>query len=81
LGFIAFDPAAAPTTSSQQIGGFTNGGTVDRTTVTGADVENASVAIFANWARFSRDMNLFSTALPNNTRFDTNFLNQVVKIG
>lgn len=80
LAFIAYDPSAAPGVSAQQIGAFSNDGTVDRTFVTGADIENAAVALFANWVKFSGDMTLFQKALPNSTRFDTNFLNRVIKI-
>jgi hypothetical protein len=80
LGFIAYDPTAAPSVSSQQIGAFSNDGTVDRSfTVTGADAENAAVAIFANWAQFSNNLTLFNRALPNNTRFGSAFLDQVLR--
>lgn len=81
LAFIAFDPAKAPTVSDQQIGGFAADGTVDRTYITGVDCENAALAIFANWAKFSGDLNLYNKALPGNTRFNTTTLNEVIKIG
>ncbi len=81
LAFVAFDPAGAPGVSDQQIGGFAKDGTVDRTYITGIDCENAALAIFANWAKFSGDMGLYNKALPGNTRFNTTTLNEVVKIG
>ena len=81
LGFIAYDPTRTTSANGQQIGGFAAGGTVDRTYLTGADAENASLAIFANWAKFSGDTNLYSKALPDNTRLSPQVLNEVIKIG
>lgn len=79
--FIAYDPAKAPTVMDQQIGGFAPDGTVDRTYITGVDCENAALAIFANWAKFSGDLGLYAKALPGNTRFNSTTLNEVVKLG
>jgi hypothetical protein len=80
LAFIAYDPARTLNANGQQIGGFAAGGTTDRTFLTGADVENASLAIFANWAKFSGDTNLYARGVADNTRLSPQILNEVIKI-
>jgi len=63
---IAFDPSGRRATTSGQIGGFTNGQGVDDSVLSGWSPKLSAMAVFANYAKFSNRMDLFS-AVQNNT--------------
>lgn len=74
-----FNPAGRPVTSGFQIGQFTAGQSADDKTLVGNSTENAIKAAFANWCKLNNRMDLFSAVLATRA-FDTNELNQVLKV-
>lgn len=76
---IAYDPAGRPSTTSFQLGHFTNGQAADDKFITGGNVELAASAIFANYLQFSGQLGLFERVVPG--VFSTAQLDQVVKFG
>lgn len=79
-GFLAFDPAGAPSTSDQQIGWFNSKTrSVDRDFISSGTASMTAATIFCNWAKFSGDLSKAVNALPRNT-FTNQQLDQIIKI-
>jgi len=74
-----YDPAARPATKGSQVGSYNNGQSVNETFITGNSPELAAQAVFANWASFNRNLNLFSKVIPGNSALG-GALDSVVKV-
>jgi hypothetical protein len=80
LAFIfIYDPAGRPATSGYQIGNFTNGQVADNTTPVGASPELAAQAVFANYLKLNKRMDLFDRIIPRGA-LDAAALAKVVKV-
>jgi hypothetical protein len=74
---IAFDPAGRPSTSGHQIGQFTSGQAVDDKFITGGNPELAASAVFANYLKFNKRMDLLAPII--GSTFNSSQLDQVIK--
>jgi hypothetical protein len=74
-----YDPAGRPAVSSNQIGNYTTGQTVNVETLVGSSPELSAQAVFANWAAFNKNMALFSKVVPTSAT-TADLLAQVVKV-
>lgn len=74
-----FDPTGRPATKGSQVGYYNNGQAVDERFIVGNSPELAAQAVFANWAQFNRNLNLFSKVIPGNSALGS-ALDTVVKV-
>ncbi len=75
-----YDPAGRPATSGFQIGNYTTGQVANDRTPVGNSPEVAAQAVFANWAKFSGNMGLFTKVIPSGT-LSGPILDSVIKVG
>jgi hypothetical protein len=75
---LYYNPAGRPATSGFQIGSFNNNQAADTTFVTGGNPELAAAAVFANWCKANKRMDLFDPV--TNKILDSTQLSQVVKV-
>lgn len=57
--FLYFNPAGRPETSGFQMGAFTNAQAADTSYITGGNPEMVAAAVFANWCKANKRMDLF----------------------
>lgn len=74
-----YDPAGRPATTGFQIGSYTSGQAVDDKSAIGNSPELAAQAVLANYAKFNKDMSLYSKALPL-ALLSGDVLNSVIKV-
>lgn len=74
-----YDPAGRPATSGFQVGSYTTGQVVDSRSPVGNSPELAAQAVFANWAKFNKDMALYTKVIPNGTLTGA-VLDSVIKV-
>lgn len=74
-----YDPAGRPATTGFQIGDYTTGQVANDRTPVGNSPELAAQAVFANWAKFNKNMALFTKVIPNGTLSGA-VLDSVVKV-
>ncbi len=74
-----YDPAGRPATTGFQIGDYLVGQVANDRTPVGNSPELAAQAVFANWAKFNRNMALFTKVIPNGTLSGA-VLDSVVKV-
>ncbi|HMN67216.1 MAG TPA: hypothetical protein PKC28_01635, partial [Bdellovibrionales bacterium] len=79
LMFI-YDPAGRPATSGFQIGSYTSGQVADAASLVGGSTEKAAQAVFANYMKFNKRMDLYQRVLSRGAFTDTE-LNSVLKVG
>lgn len=75
-----FDPAARPQTTGLQIGNYTSGQVADESTPIGSDPAAASMAVFANYLKWSNRMDLYQKVVPSTAPITGAALNKVLKI-
>ncbi len=74
-----YDPAGRPATSGFQIGHYTTGQVADDKTPVGNSPELAAQAVFANWAKFNKNMALYTKVIPNGSLSGA-VLDSVIKV-
>jgi hypothetical protein len=73
-----YNPAGRPATTGFQIGSFTDNQAADTSFVTGGNPELAAAAVFANWCKANRRMDLFEKIAGR--LLDTSQVSRVVKV-
>lgn len=74
---IYYDPAGRKPTSNNQLGWFTAGQAADDKFLTGANPEQAALAVFANYLKLSNKLSLFSKIAGRS--FDASNLDKVMR--
>ena len=76
-----YNPAGQPVTTDFQVGNMTAGQSADSGVVTGGSPEAATQAVFLNWLKLNKRMDIYGQVVPTGRGFDAATIAQVVKVG
>ena len=74
-------PSGMPVTTDFQIGQMTAGQSADAGFITGGSPEMATQAVFLNWLKLNKRMDLYSQVVPTGRGMDAATIDKVVKVG